>query len=65
MSKKKHAFGVRIDGDTYEQLEKLAAATERSKGAIVRLLIRYAAEMGFREVRVLPADRARREVEHE
>ena len=60
--KKMHNLGIRIDHETFEKLKQLAEATERSKGSIVRLLIRRAAERGFREVQVLPDNRAGREV---
>ena len=56
--KKMHNLGIRVDHETFEKLKRLAEATDRSKGSIVRLLIRRAAESGFREIRLLPDSQA-------
>jgi hypothetical protein len=55
---KTHTLGIRVDNATYERLQRLALATERSMGSVVRLLIRQAEVSGFREICLLPRHQA-------
>ena len=49
-----HTVGIRMDQHTYDRLQELAAATERSMSAVVRLLVKQATTSGFREICLLP-----------
>jgi predicted transcriptional regulator len=53
---KEHTFTVKMDGPTAEQLAALAAGTELSRGAVVRVLIRQAARDTDRARRLIMAD---------
>jgi predicted DNA-binding protein len=54
-TEKIHTLGIRINSEAYEKLQRLATATERSKGAVVRLLIKNAGLSDIRGIYLVPS----------